>query len=82
MKEVMQQLADQALRDGLTMNEVLDAFHKQLLESALKLDSGNIFRSAQRQHLHRNTMSRQLQRFGVQRITVAGKPWGGKKLAV
>ena len=81
MKEAMEQLAEASLRSGLTIHELLEIFHRQLLESALKLNGGNIFRTAQKQGMHRNTVSRQLQKFGVQRMTVAGRPWGGRRTA-
>lgn len=75
----MEQLADTYLRAGMSVSEILDEFQRQLLIAALKLNAGNILRTAQAQKVHRNTLTRRMQKFGVKKQ--AGRPWGGKKVA-
>ncbi len=65
MKELLQQLAVQMLREGVTFEEATSGVRKELILVALRKNRGNQVRAARDLRLHRNTVSRWLDQFDI-----------------
>lgn len=65
VNDMIERLAEHAIDSNLTDAEISGALRKRYLEIVLDLEGGNQCAAARRLRIHRNTLSRRLDEYGI-----------------
>lgn len=67
MKDQMEALVSQMVDGGILLEEAVGEFEKRFIKAAMEGSNGNQSRAARTLGIHRNTLSRKLEKFRLDR---------------
>lgn len=69
MKDQLESLVSQMVSRGILLDEAVEEFEKKFIKAAMDGAGGNQCRAAKLLGIHRNTLSRKLEKFHLDRQT-------------
>ncbi len=69
MKDQLESLVSQMVSRGILLDEAVEEFEKKFIKAAMEGAGGNQCRAAKLLGIHRNTLSRKLEKFHLDRQT-------------
>ena len=63
LKDQVEALVSEMSEKGILLSEALDQFEKRFIQQSLALHNGNITRTAMAIGIHRNTLSKKIERY-------------------
>jgi Fis family transcriptional regulator, factor for inversion stimulation protein len=88
MKDQIEALVSQMVGKGILLEEAVEEFEKRFIKAAMEGNNGNQSRAARTLGIHRNTLSRKLEKFRLDdqparrrkaRNSMAAAAYAGKK---
>ena len=67
MKEKLETLVAEMLEQEVRLEDALEEFEKQFIQTALARNSGNQCKAAKLLHVHRNTLGRKIVQYKIKR---------------
>ena len=65
MKEQLEALVNQLVEQGVDFEDAVSEFEKRFIRKVLEKNNGNQSKTAQLLGIHRNTLSRKIEQFGL-----------------
>ncbi len=65
MKEQLEALVNQLVEQGVDFEDAVNEFEKRFIRKVLEKNNGNQSKTAQLLGIHRNTLSRKIEQFGL-----------------
>jgi DNA-binding NtrC family response regulator len=74
LKKTLTSLVAELVENGITLEQASREFERQFLIASIRVNEGNLSRSALSLGVHRNTLRNKLGRLGITAKDYAGKP--------
>ena len=67
IKQVLEEIIDEMVAKGIYWSEAESQFEKLFILRALRENGGNLSRSAETMGVHRNTLSKKVRQYGIEK---------------
>ena len=73
MKTALEDLVSEMIERGIYFEDAVNEFEKRFILNIMERNRGNISKTAEELHIHRNTLSKKLESYNGHQMTLAKK---------